>query len=83
SDSEWFGGQMGLVLENTAACNPIPAPGALGYFVWEAGGSLAPVKPWMRSYDAPGGDTQTLDLFPDLAPTFEQTPTRPSRRKPG
>lgn len=80
SDSEWFGGQMGLLLENAVACDPIPCPGALGYFEWQAGGTLAPLVPWMKRYDQPGGDGETLDLFPDLAPSFESPPARPGRR---
>jgi len=80
SDSEWFGGQMGLVLENAEICDPIPCPGALGYFEWQAGGSFAPVKPWMRSYDRPSGDQATGELFPDLAPSFARDPERPGRK---
>ncbi|MEM8553958.1 MAG: hypothetical protein AAGF71_03925 [Pseudomonadota bacterium] len=33
SDSEWFGGEAGLTLANPVALtDPIPCPGALGYF---------------------------------------------------
>lgn len=72
SDSEWFGGQMGLVLENAAICDPIPARGALGYFVWERSATFAPVKPWMVKW---GGDTAAL--FGDLAPSWERAPKKP------
>ncbi|MEM9552083.1 MAG: hypothetical protein AAGA05_12970 [Pseudomonadota bacterium] len=77
SDSEWFGGEMGLVLENPRAIDPIPAKGKLGYFEWNAGGSLAPVLPWMRAYDRPGGDDGTLPLFPDLDQSFRTDPSKP------
>lgn len=81
SDSEWFGGQMGLVLENAVTCDPIPCPGALGYFEWHKGGSLAAPTRWMRNYNAPGGDTETLNLFENLAPSFAEPPARPGRKR--
>jgi len=74
SDSEWFGGQMGLVLENAVMCDPIPAVGALGYFAWERSGQLAPVSPWMRKWGR--GDGMSGDLF-DVAPSWETPPPRP------
>ena len=81
SDSAWFGGAMGLVLANAEICAPLPCPGALGYFTWQPGGApLAPTK-WMQRYDMPGGDSATQSLFPDLPPSFEVAPARPSRRK--
>ena len=70
SDSEWFGGQRGLVLENPVACEPIPAKGALGYFEWEQSGALAEPLPWMRQH-ASGG------LFADLPPSFREAPRKP------
>ena len=81
SDSEWFGGEAGLVLEDPVPCDPIPAAGALGYFEWQPGGDLAPALPWMRSYDRPGGDAQTGELFPDLDQSFRNAPTRPGRKR--
>lgn len=45
SDSEWFGGEAGLKLENPRAIDPIPASGALGYFQWARSDAFAPVKP--------------------------------------
>ena len=81
SDSEWFGGQMGLVLEDATTCTPIPCPGALGYFQWHASGHLAKPAQWMQTYDTPSGDRQTLDLFDDLAPSFAEAPKRPGRKK--
>ena len=84
SESEWFGGEAGLVLENPTPCDPIPCSGALGYFEWTAGGKLAPPTPWMRRYDHPTGDDKTQSLFPDLEQSFKAPPQRPSRkaRKP-
>ncbi|MEM9438574.1 MAG: hypothetical protein AAGA15_16220 [Pseudomonadota bacterium] len=81
SDSEWFGGQRGLVLENAEMCEPIPCPGALGYFEWQAGGHLSDPARWMITYERPGGDANTGSLFPDLAPSFQVEPTRPTRKK--
>ncbi|MEM9971783.1 MAG: hypothetical protein AAF762_11895 [Pseudomonadota bacterium] len=70
SDSAWFGGQMGLVLENAVACEPIPAKGELGYFRWEQTDALAPPSAWMR------GDG-TAPLFDDLPPSFAAPPRKP------
>ena len=82
SDSEWFGGQMGLVLANPRPCPPIPAKGELGYFEWQPSGTRAPVAPWMRRWNRPNGDDLTLDLFgEDLS--FAEPPAKPfGRRKP-
>lgn len=80
SDSEWFGGAMGLVLENAETCAAIPCQGALGYFEWAEGGQCAPDAAWMIGYDLPGGDGSTGELFPDLAPSFPTGPERPRRR---
>lgn len=77
SDSPWFGGQMGLVLENAATCTPIPAVGALGYFTWEPGGQIAEPAPWMKSWD--GGDAP--GLFDDLPASWKTAPEKPFRRK--
>lgn len=72
SDSEWFGGQMGLVLENAVACDPVAAKGALGYFAWARTEDFAPVNPWMTRW---GGDG--AELFPDLAPSWKTAPRKP------
>ena len=72
SESEWFGGQMGLVLENAVMCDPIPAKGALGYFPWARAEALAAPLPWMRK----AGDG-TGELFPDLNPSFDEPPKKP------
>ncbi|MEM8978977.1 MAG: hypothetical protein AAGD04_05800 [Pseudomonadota bacterium] len=75
SSSEWFGGQMGLVLENPVACTPIPAKGALGYFAWAASGRLAEPAPWMTRL------SDELGLFPDLGLSFSQAPEKPFRTR--
>ena len=81
SESEWFGGQRGLVLANAETCEPIPCPGALGYFAWQAGGALAEPARWMTRYDRPDGDGATASLFPDFPPSLARIPERPSRKK--
>ena len=80
SDSPWFGGPAGLVLENAHMIDPIPAAGALGYFEWSRGGALAPPQNWMQSFDMPNGDGETLSLFEELEPSFKESPTRPRRK---
>ena len=35
SNSPWFFGPRGLVLQNPEPCKPIPVSGALGYFCWQ------------------------------------------------
>lgn len=77
SDSEWFGGQAGLVLENPRAIAPIPATGALGYFRWKRGRAFAPVQRWMRLWDRANGDRATGDLFTELPPAFADEPPKP------
>ena len=72
SDSEWFGGQMGLVLKNAVTCDPIPAKGELGYFNWMRADGLAPPQPWMLT-DGDGSG----DLFGDLPPSFARPPGKP------
>jgi hypothetical protein len=49
SDSPWFFGPCGLVLENPQACDFMPAQGALGYFTWTECSMLAVPGParWM------------------------------------
>ena len=77
SDSPWFGGPCGLVLEHPQPVEPIPAKGALGYFRWKQSGAMAPPKPWMSRYDLPSGDRATGELFPGLAPSFATPPEKP------
>lgn len=77
SDSEWFGGDAGLLLADPRAITPIPASGALGYFEWQPATGFAPDKPWMRRFDRAQGDMRTLDMFPDDAPSYRSPPAKP------
>ncbi|MEL6437442.1 MAG: hypothetical protein AAFP99_11695 [Pseudomonadota bacterium] len=77
SDSEWFGGKAGLVLEHPKAVKPIPARGELGYFNWQRADDFAAIKPWMTSWNAPNGDTGTIDMFGDTTPVFAEPPEKP------
>ena len=77
SDSEWFGGKAGLTLANPAPCAPIPAPGALGYFEWTAGGSLAAPTRWMTRWGKATADDQTGEMFPDAPIRFKSAPPKP------
>lgn len=79
SDSEWFGGDAGLVLANPRAIDPLPASGKLGYFRWQEGTAFAPVKPWMLHFDRPNGDAGTGSLFPDTPPHYDKAPKKPWR----
>lgn len=79
SDSEWFGGQMGLVLENAVMCDPIPAAGALGYFKWEAEGALAEPVPWMMAWGGGNGP----GLFDALPTQWRDVPPKPFRTGKG
>jgi hypothetical protein len=73
SDSPWFGGPAGLVLARPQPIAPIPARGALGYFRWQPGGSVARPVPWMRAHgEAP--------LFTELPLSFATPPSRPRPR---
>ncbi len=74
SDSEWFGGEAGLALEDPRAVDPIPASGALGYFAWEAGGAISAPVPWMARYGLASGG-----LFDDLPLDFATAPDKPWR----
>ncbi|MEM6596033.1 MAG: hypothetical protein AAF672_14700 [Pseudomonadota bacterium] len=74
SDSPWFGGQRGLVLEKPRAVDPIPAIGELGYFKWVESGVLDPPKPWMKKYGAGEG------LFGELELSFNEPPEKPFGR---
>ena len=71
SESPWFFGPRGLVLAEPVAVTPIPAPGALGYFAWSAGGELDAPKPWMTAWpDAPRRRPRHL-AQPGPMPLFE------------
>ncbi|MGD1882184.1 MAG: hypothetical protein ACFB11_07650 [Paracoccaceae bacterium] len=77
SDSPWFGGPMGLVLQNPTPIDPIPCTGELGYFEWHPDGDVAEPLPWMRKWGRNGQDLQTQDLFDDLPTAFKTAPPRP------
>ena len=77
SYSEWFGGPMGLGLEDAVQCDPVAAPGALGYFEWSEEGHPAEPAPWMLAWDRPGGDSETGDLFGETKPSFRTPPKKP------
>lgn len=61
SDSHWFAGPVGLVLADPQLIEPIPSPGALGFFSWKHVGDdylQSPAK-WMKNYgDAPPPSSQ-------------------------
>jgi hypothetical protein len=78
SDSPWFGGEAGLALRDPVPCDPIPAPGALGYFRWRPGGELAAPLPWMRGWGGAEGG-----LFGDLALQHRAPPVKPFGRGKG
>ncbi len=80
SESEWFGGPMGLVLRDPVAIEPIPAQGALGYFEWVPGGALAKRLAWMHKFDPVTATPDAPGLFDDLPMDFKDTPRRPGRR---
>ncbi|MEM7296019.1 MAG: hypothetical protein AAF330_05245 [Pseudomonadota bacterium] len=81
SESAWFGGDHGLLLEHPIPCAPVPASGALEYFAWRAGGIVTAALPWMLRYDRPAGDAATGALFPDLEQSFRVEPRRPGRKR--
>lgn len=70
SDSPWFGGEAGLLLRDPVACDPVPATGALGYFRWQAGGTLAAPSRWMRDW----GGGPDAGLFGDALPVQHAAP---------
>lgn len=47
SESPWFFGAYGLVMEDPGAFGPVPGPGQLGWFGFREGGAFDPPKPWM------------------------------------
>jgi hypothetical protein len=69
SASPWFFGPRGLVLRDPEACEPIPAGGQLGFFVWSPGGAIEQPLKWMRpKEDHPHlvEAKATTDLFEQL-----------------
>lgn len=77
SDSAWFGGKAGLTLANPEPCAPIPAPGALGYFEWLAGGRLAAPTRWMTRWGNAEPEAGTDEMFPDAPIRFKSQPPKP------
>jgi len=77
SDSPWFGGQAGLTITDPQPIDPIPAPGALGYFEWHADGALAHAAKWMRQWGRPMSSVPSDDLFPDAPIRFAKPPAKP------
>lgn len=81
SDSPWFGGPCGLVLENPVACAPVPATGHLGYFAWQRSGAVCVPAPWMARFDRTTADADAPSLFPDAPAAFAEQRARPSRMR--
>lgn len=81
SDSPWFGGPYGLCLEDATEVEPIPCPGALGYFKWQRGGDIASPQPWMLRFDALAENQEQFQLFDSLPITYSESPERPSRAR--
>ena len=77
SESEWFGGQAGHVVDNPKTVPPVPSVGALGYYQCQEAGAFASVKPWMRRFARHGTDNQTPDLFPDAPAGCKAPPVKP------
>ncbi len=70
SDSPWFMGPRGLVLQDPVACDPIAASGQLGFFKWQNNLLDAPSSPlpWMTKFDGQADDNfeherEQHDLF--------------------
>lgn len=67
SNSPWFVGPRGLVLADAQACDPVEAPGALGYFRWQAAPTNVVPAQWMLRYADPAWTpnpvVRTDDLF--------------------
>ena len=77
SDSAWFGGKAGLTLANPEPCDPIPAPGALGYFEWSAGGALAAPPRWMTRWGNAKPAAGPDEMFPDAPIRCKSPPPKP------
>lgn len=71
SDSPWFFGPRGLVLENPQPVYPSGlVKGALGYFDWEDTGKPLPeAKPWMISWP---GEVQRSSAIQAGLPLFQE-----------
>jgi hypothetical protein len=75
SDSRWFFGPRGLVLQNAKACEFVPSVGALGLFLWKpADASIVPAPAkWMmpksdddQAHPVEAKVKATPDLFEQL-----------------
>ncbi|MBN8535403.1 MAG: hypothetical protein J0L51_15100 [Rhizobiales bacterium] len=61
STSRWFVGRIGLVMANAQLlAEPIPCSGALGFFQWKHGGSIAKPAKWMLPSK---GESSSPQLF--------------------
>lgn len=83
SDSPWFGGPCGLVLENPKPCDPVPAKGELGYFKWQPSDSFAAKIPWMETFGIVNNDSATADLFADHPVQLKTPPPKPFGTREG
>ncbi|MEM8629606.1 MAG: hypothetical protein AAGF74_00075 [Pseudomonadota bacterium] len=81
SESPWFGGPCGLVLQDPRPVAPIACAGALGYFEWSADGHVSPAAPWMERFGKPKDGDGTLPLFDALDVSFAAPPEKPFGRK--
>lgn len=67
SDSPWFFGPCGLVVDDPRPCLPIPATGALGLFDWRQGTINAPALReallWMRAFSGARKPAAPAPLF--------------------
>lgn len=77
SDSPWWMGPHGIVLEDPEPCEPIAVGGQLGYFNWQAAShrvALCETKPWMKTWPArPGAKRKEPEDLPGL-PLLEGAP---------
>lgn len=67
SDSPWFFGPRGLVLQDPAPCEFIPAVGQLGYFAWQRAEPAivpAPAKWMLPQLDVDQATPPRLELEP-------------------
>ena len=68
SDSPWFFGPHGLLVRAAQTVEPIPCPGALGYFRWSAAGVVAEPKPWMVAWPGEHTPRRAPKTAPQAAP---------------
>lgn len=69
SDSPWFFGPCGLVVDDPRPCDPIASTGALGLFDWRPGTvnppALREALPWMRAFSGARQVATPAPLFGD------------------